>query len=121
MEGALLAAVLLDALDHLIALLPQTVHVHDLLRRVLQVAVHDHHAVALRLLKAREHGGFLAEVAAEVDAHHMPVLPGAALDLLPGVVAGAVVHEQQFIVDLRVAEDLPQPLGGDGDHFFFIV
>ena len=120
-KSALLAAILLDALDHLVALFPEAVHLNDLLGRVLQVAVHDDHAVALCLLKTGEHGGLLAEVAAEVDAYHMFVRLCAAPDLVPGSVARAVVHEQQLVVDLRIAQDLPQALGGDGDHFFFIV
>ena len=54
-QAALLAAVLLDALDDLIALLPEPDHLDDLLGRMLQVAVQNDAAVAPCLLKPGEH------------------------------------------------------------------
>ena len=84
MEAGLLAAVGLDALDDLVALLPEPVHFDDLLGRVLQIAVDDHDAVALRGLETGEHRGLLAEVAAEMHADDVGIGRGAALDLAPG-------------------------------------
>ena len=120
-KGRLLAAILLDALDDLVPLLPKTIHLDDLLRRVLEIAVDDHHAVALCLLEPREHRGLLAEVAAEADADHVRIGRAAAQDFAPGAVAGAVVDKQKLIVDPGVSEDYAEAFGRDGDHFFFIV
>ena len=120
-QPAFLAAVLLDALDDLIALLPEPVHFDYLLRRVLKVAVDDDAAVALRLLQPREHRGFLAEVAAEVYADDVVVLPGGLVYLRPCVVTGAVVNEQQLIVDLLRLENFRHALRRLGDHFFLII
>ena len=121
MEGALLAPVLLDPFNHLIALFPQPVHLHQLLRRVLQIAVHHRAAVAPGLLQPGEHGRLLAEVPAEMEAHHMFVLLGRLPDHVPGLILGAVVHEQQLIVDAGLLQNGAHPLGGGKDHFFLIV
>ena len=121
MEAALLAAVLLDALHDLVALFPEAVHLHDLLGRVLQVAVDDHAAVALRLLKPGEHGGLLAEVAAEMHADHMGVRFARFADFRPGLVPGAVVHEQQLVRDAGLVQDAGHGFGCGRDHLFFIV
>lgn len=49
-------------LDDLVALLPQAVHLHDLLRRVLEIAVDHNAAVAFRRGQPREDRRFLAEI-----------------------------------------------------------
>ena len=105
-QPALLAAVFLDALDDLVALLPEPVHLDYFLRRVLQITVDDDAAVALRLLQPREHRGLFAEVAAEVYADDVAVLFGGLVYLRPCAVTGAVVNEQQLIVDLLRLEYL---------------
>ena len=120
-EAALLAAILLDALHDLIALFPEAVHVHDLLGRVLEIAVDDHDAVALRLLKTCEHSGLLAEVAAEMDADDVGIGGAGTQDLAPGAVAGAVVHKQELVVDAGSAQDFAEAFCRDGDHFFFVI
>ena len=121
MEGTLLTTVLLDPFDHLIALFPQPVHLHQLLRRVLQVAVDYRAAVAFGLFQPGEHGRLLAEVPAEMEAHHMFVLLRRLLDHGPGLILGAVIHKQQLIVDAGLLQDGAHPLCSGKDHFFLIV
>ena len=88
---------------------------------MLQVAVNDGAAVAPGLFQPGEHGRFLAEVPAEVYAHHMAVVFGGALYHLPGGVLGAVVHEKQFIVDTSAFKDGGKALRRYGDHFFLVI
>ena len=88
---------------------------------MLQIAVDHRAAVALGPLQPSEHGRLLAEVPAEMEAHHVFVLLGRLLDHGPGLVLGTVVHEQQLIVDAGLLQDGAHPLRGGKDHFFLIV
>ena len=121
MEAALLAPVLLDALDDLVALLPQAVHLDDLLRRVLEVAVDDDNTVALCALKPGEHRRLLAEVAAEMQTDDMGVLFGGGRNFGPGFVRRTVVHKKQLILNARAAENVRKAGGGNMNHFFFVI
>ena len=85
--------VMLDALHHFIALLPQAVHLNNFLRRMLQVAVQHHAAVSAGLFKPRKHGGFFTKIAAEADAADTGIFfPGAA-DFIPGAVLRTIIDK----------------------------
>ena len=86
MESGFLTAVTLDSLDDLIALLPETVHLDDLLGWVLQIAVEHDAAVTAGLFKPGKHRSFLAEVSAEADAADPGILVTGSTDLRPGAV-----------------------------------
>ena len=118
--GAFSATILLDTLDDLVPLLPEVIHLHDLFRRVLQVTVHDHAAVAGGLGQPGEHGGLFAEVPAEMDAEDVRIFLRLRADDIPGLVPRAVVDEYQFVGDLRTHR-LDERPDGDRDHLFFIV
>ena len=120
MEGGFLSPVLLDALYHLIAPLPQPDHLHQLFRGVLEVAVQHGAGVSPGLLQAGEHGGLLAEVPAEPHPHHPGVQDPGGLDGGPGAVGGAVVHEDELIVDIRPGQDPGHPLGSQGDGLLLV-
>ena len=116
----LLTAVRLHALDDLDTLLPQPVHLHELLRRMLQVAVDHGDTVTVRRLQAGKNGSLLAEIARKMDAAHGIAVLGLGADLRPGGVARAVVDKDQFVRNpgaRKNAVDLP---GGRGDHFLLI-
>ena len=68
----------------------------NVLRLVLQVAVHRHDDLAARPREARVHGGVLAEVALEAHGVDARVGRVQALDRGPGAVGGAVVDEDQL-------------------------
>ena len=64
----------------------------------MQVGIENDGAVARRKVEARQHGVLLSEVARQVYVAHPPVLGAQLLDDVQGMVAAAVVHEQQLIV-----------------------
>ena len=99
MSQRLLTAVRLHALDDLDALLPQPVHLHELLGRMLQVAVDHGDAVTVCRLQAGKNGGLLAEIARKMDAAHGIAVLGLGADLRPSGVARAVVDKDQFMRD----------------------
>lgn len=119
-SGAFAAAVLLDALDDFVPLLPEAIHLEDRFRRMLQVAVHDHAAVAVGFFQPGEHGGLLAEVAAEMDAENVRILLRQCADDVPALVARAVVYEHKLVGDLR-AHRLGQFPDGDRNHLLFVI
>ena len=80
-------------LDDLVPLLPQAVHLLQLLRRVLQVAVHHRRAVSPGLGQAGKDGRLLAEIPGEAHPSHLGKPGGLGLDGRPAAVFGAVVHE----------------------------
>ena len=121
MQGALLAPGHLNALHHLVALLPQAVHLHNFLRRVLQVTVQHHHAVPLGLGQAREDGGLLAEVAGEAYAPHLGVPGGLGLDSVPGPIPGAVVDKENLVPDSLSLQQRADGIRRQGDGVLLIV
>ena len=82
-KAGLFAAVIFDPLNDLVALLPEAVHLDNLLGRVLQITVEHDTAVAAGFFKPGEHCGLFAEVPAEADAADPGILfPGSA-DFMP--------------------------------------
>ena len=120
MQGALLSTAQLDAFHDLVALLPQAVHVHDLFRRVLEVAVQHHTASPTGLGQAGKNGSLLAEVAGE--AHPPDLGQGAALllDARPGPVPGAVVHKDQLVGDLGLLQQGGDDISCPGSHLLLV-
>ena len=121
MHDALLAPVGLHALDDLKALLPQAVHLHQLLRRMLQVAVDDRHAVSPGLAQTGKDRRLLAEIAGKMHAAHGRDRRGRLLNSLPGGVFGAVVHKQQLVVDALCRQNLMDGPGRDRHHFLLVI
>lgn len=119
-QGALLSTAHLDAFHDLVALLPQAVHVHDLFRRVLEVAVQHHTASPTGLGQAGKNGSLLAEVAGE--AHPPDLGQGAALllDARPGPVPGAVVHKDQLMGDLGLLQQGGDDISCPGSHLLLV-
>lgn len=125
MQGGFLAAAFFQPLHDLIALLPELIHFGDLLRRVLQVAVHHDKTIAAPPGKPGQDRGLLAEITAEFDALYPGILFRRLFDggkgLIPGTVADkkqlagdpAAVHQLQH--DLRRIADIALLVEG-GDH-----
>ena len=121
MQQALLTAAGLDAFHHLVSLLPQPVHVGNHLGRELQIAVQNDAAVPPGLPQPGENRRLLAEIAAEAQPPHLRVLPTLLADARVGLVPGTVVHEQNFIRNLRVVQNLRDGAGGQGDIVLLVV
>ena len=62
-EEGLAAAGTAAGIDVVVALLPEAEHVGDQLGRMLQVGVHDHHAVAGDIVETGQHGSLFAIIA----------------------------------------------------------
>ena len=71
-------------------------HLGDELGRVLQVGIHDDHAVAGDVIEAGQHGSFLAVVAREVEVVDAGVFLVEAGQDGQCVVAAAVVDEEHL-------------------------
>jgi hypothetical protein len=80
------------------------VQARDVLRWVLQIAVHDDDPIPTRVRQTGGDGGVLSEVAAQQHAADRFILRGELLDHRPRAVARAVIDEH----DLIRAGDLPE-------------
>src|SRR5713101_1456360 len=73
------------------------VELGDLLRRVLEVAVHDHDPLAARVVETGVDRVLLAEISTETDPadtrQPLAVLP----DLLPGSIRAAVIDQHDLV------------------------
>ena len=56
-----------------------------------------------------------------MHADHMGIERGDTLDLVPGLILGAVVHKEKLMVDPGLVENPGDGLGGDRDHFFLVI
>ena len=132
--SALAPPVGFDALDDLIALLPERVHFGKLFRGVLQVAVHPRHCIAAGRFKPCEHRGLLAEIPRKSHAAYdrpffRPGKPERAGIFsgrqggyrLPAPVRGAVVHKYELMIYTRVVKYPGNAFRGYGYHLFLIV
>ena len=86
MKAGLFAAVVFDPLNDLVALFPEPVHLNDLLRRVLQIAVEHDTAVTAGFFKPGKHRGLLAEVPAEANTADPGILLPGSADFTPGAI-----------------------------------
>jgi hypothetical protein len=103
------------------SLLPEGVHLGQLLRGMLEVAVNDSAAVPAGGLQSGEDSGLLSKIPGKADTPHTLIGLGSTADLLPGAVGGAVVHEHQLIGNVCPAQDFPNALGGEADELFLVI
>lgn len=121
MRSTFLAPVRLDALDDLRALLPEAVHLHQLLRRMLQITVDHRHAFALGVLQPGENSGLLPKVPGKPHAAHTFAAMRNLLNLRPGGILGAVVHKNQLMGDPGRAQHTVDFPNRYGRHLLFII
>ena len=121
MQRTLFSAAVFDTLYYLIPLFPQTVHLHQYLRRMLQVAVHHRTAIARSACQPCIHRRFLTEIAGKIDARHIWVAPGRTFNLLPRAVLRTIVYKNDLIWDLLCIQDPVDRIGCLLYHFFFVV
>ena len=95
-QPTLLASRAAPRIHILVALFPILEHLGNECGRVLQVGIDDDHAVAGDIVKAREHGDLLAEVARQVHIVDAFVLLPQLLQDVQRVVGTAVVDEHDF-------------------------
>jgi len=88
--------VLAHGLDDLGVLPPFLDHLHECLRRVLQVRVHRGHGVALGGSQAGQQGRLMPEIPAQPHQSDAVVLGVDLLDDPGGPVGASVVDEDQF-------------------------
>ena len=96
MQRGFPAAVLFDAFNDIVSLLPEPVHLDQLFRRMLQITVHDSRAFSLSLRKARKNSRFLAEVSRKPDTADSGVPRCGSADFIPCPVFGAVADKDNF-------------------------
>ena len=92
-------------------------HVRHVACRLLQVDVDEAAVASLRLLKAREHGGFLTEIAREAhggDVANRFADADGFLHALVGSVAAAVVDEDDFKRSLDARHQIFQDHAAEG-------
>ena len=92
-----------NRVDHLVALPPERDHLEHHLRRVLEVAVHDHDRVAGGEVEPRRDRQLVAEVAGQEEQLH-PLVVGAELaHHLAAAVGAAIVDEDELAVPLDLS------------------
>ena len=64
--------------------------------RMLQVGIHNHHAVARSIVEACQHRILLTEVARQVDIADTLIILSQLADDIDGIVATAVVNHQHL-------------------------
>ena len=95
-QPRLLAAVGPSCIHVLIARFPLLQHRGHHRGRMLQVGIHDHHAVALGVVEARQHGRLLAEVTRQRYIAESAVSLVHVLEHVQRMVLTAVVHQQNL-------------------------
>ena len=88
---------------------------------MLQVAVHGDHVFPLRIIEAGRQSGRLPKVAAQLDDHHAAIDRGNLLQQREGVIAAAVVHENQLKGFAGSFHHHPQPVVHLGYVLLFVV
>ena len=121
MRRALLPAVSLHSLYDLVSLFPETVHLYDFFRRMLQITVDHDRAIALTLGKPCEHRRLFPEISREGYTADAEISLVRFLYASPGGVRRAVVDEEKLMVDIIVVQKTRYGLGRSGDHLFFII
>ena len=89
---------------------------------MLQVGIHDHHAVARHVVESGQHGVLLAKVAREVNVADALIGSSQLFDHVDGAVVAAVVHHDHLpcIVFMSIHEFLQRHIHG-GERGFFVV
>ncbi len=93
----------------------------NLVRVVLQVAVHGQDELARGVVETGRQRRGLAEVPAQLDHQHAAVHRGNLFQQLVGAVARAVVHQHQLKAVAHLLHHLLQAGIQDGDVLLFIV
>ena len=114
-------ALLAPAADDVVALAQLLQEHRNVVGIVLQIAVHGDDVFAFGVIEARGQRGGLAEVAAQLDHHHAAVDRGNLLQHPEGVVAAAVVDEDQLERLAGGFHDHLQAVVELGDVLFFVV
>ena len=82
--------------DDVVALFELVEEVGDLLRIVLQIAIHRQDELALRMIEARGQRRGLSEIAPQLDYQHAAVYRGNLFQQLVGAITRSIVHQHQF-------------------------
>src|SRR5882757_4512886 len=112
---------LAPAADDVVTLFELGEEVGDLLRIVLEIAVHGEDEVALGVVEAGGEGGGLAEVAAELDDENAAVYGGDLFKQAVGPVAGTIVDEDQFEGLADLLHYRFETVVEGGDVLFFVM
>lgn len=110
----------LPARDHVVALVELGQQAGDVGRIVLQVGVQRHDHVVARGVDAGGHRRGLAEVAAEADQAEMRIGRAGGLEVVPGAVARAVVHEDDLVGAADARNGRVELLRQGGDVRLFV-
>ena len=97
MQKTFSATAFLDALDHFIPLFPECVHFYQCFRRVLEVAVHNSDHISGCLRHSCKNCRFFPEISGKTYTENCRVFVTRLKDLFPGIVAGTVIYQNQFV------------------------
>jgi hypothetical protein len=108
-------------IHHVVPGTPQLHHARYQLGRVLQVGVDDDHGIARSQVEPGRHGGFLAEIAAQVDERNARIASAQRPDQRQRPVAAAIVDVDDFRAHVDQLEHQAQALVESFQHGFFVV
>ena len=114
-------ALLAPAADDVVTLAQLLQEQGNVVGIVLQVAVHGDDVLALGVIEAGGQRRGLPEIAAQLDHHHAAVDGGNLLQHPEGVVAAAVIDEDQLERLAGRFHHHLQPVVEFGDVLFFVV
>ena len=94
--------------DHLVAGVELVDDVGEVLRRMLEIRIHEDEAVARSVVESGGHRRFVPEIPGEVQHAHMGHIAGSQIiQDLRSPVAGAVVHEDELVIPALRRKRLP--------------
>jgi hypothetical protein len=71
---------------------------------MLQIAVHADDGATPSMLQACEQRALVSEIARQAKSAHLGMRLGFRRDGVPGVIAAAVVHQDDFVADAQVVQ-----------------
>ena len=114
-------ALLAPARHHVVALFQLFQEVRNLVRIVLQIAVHRQDEIARRMIESSRQRRRLSEIAAQLYHQHTAVHRGNLFQQLVSLVARAVIDQHQLKAFAHLFHHLFQTRVQNGYIVFFIV
>ena len=105
-----LLALLADGIHHVVPFAPFGDELRQHLRRILQVGIHDDHAVAPGMVQPGADGDLMPEVARELHHRHVRIVRGEIVHDRQAPIAAAVIHEDDLVIGLGITQHLGHPL-----------
>ena len=108
LEPSAVGTVLPHHSDHVVAFGIEAHYLRQHCRRVLQVGIHAHNPISIRMVDACYHGGLVAEVAREVDGFRIRIVGHQPVEQQSAAVGAAVVDIDYFDIIIQLPNRLFQ-------------